>query len=366
MKIVIVGGHFSPALSIVENLMDKNEIFYFGRKTNFEGDKGLSLEYSQIQALGIKFYPITAARYQRKFTRYTLISFSKLPVGFIQSYRLLSKLKPSVVLAFGGYLSIPVCLSAKILNIPVVIHEQTLEAGFANKFISNFADKVLVSWESSRKFFPESKTILTGLPLTKEIVSVKKQKKEKEDIKTIYITGGSSGAHFINQIVLDSLEGLLNNFYVIHQTGDSVKFNDYDKANLIKQSLSKKLSDRYFVKKFFTAKESSNSIQKADIVLGRAGINTISELIYLEKPALLIPLPFGQKNEQQNNANFLKDLGLAEIVSQKDLTSDDLVKKIKFMISSLGNYRLKKDVLVKNAEEKIINILQDVSKKTTA
>lgn len=366
MKIVVVGGHFSPALSVIESLIGGNEIFYIGRKTSFEGDKGLSLEFNQIQSLGIKFFPISAARIQRKFTRFTLLSFSKFPVGLTQSYKILKKLKPDVVLAFGGYLSIPVCISAKLLNIPIVIHEQTLDAGFANKFISKFANRVLISWETSRKFYPKDKTVLTGLPLTKEVINAKKENVINNDLPTIYVTGGSSGSHFVNERVVNNLNNLLENFYIIHQTGDSSRFNDYDLCFRKKQVLSKNLQNRYIVEKFFDSKTSAKNIKNADLVIGRAGINTVSELIFFEKPAILIPLPFGQKNEQLNNANFLKALGLAEVLTQTTLTNDIFLENINKVVKNSKSYKLKKRILIDNAQEKIIKILQDVSKEKTA
>lgn len=366
MRVVIVGGHFSPALSIIESLRNGNEIFYIGRKTNFEGDKGMSLEYSQIRSLGVKFFTISTARIQRKFTKFTLLSFSKFPVGLVQSYRILTKLKPDLVLAFGGYLSIPVCISAKMLNIPIIIHEQTLEAGFANKLISKFADKVLISWESSAKFFQKDKTVLTGLPLTNEVTNAKKSKIERKDLPTIYVTGGSSGSHFINEMVRNNLDVLLDKFYIVHQTGDSKKFNDYDMSLSKKRSLDNINENRYYLNKFLNPEDSAKAIKRADLVIGRAGINTVSELIFFEKPAILIPLPFGQKNEQLKNAKFLNELGLAEIMDQTNLTNDMFLEKINLMMINIDKYKLKKNVLIDNAQEKISKILQDVSSEKTA
>src|ERR1035437_5335593 len=108
MKIVIVGGHLSPALSIIKKLGKNDEVYYFGRKYVHEGDSALSLEYQEITKLNISFYSITTARLQRKLTRYTFSSLLKMPVGFYQSFNLLKKIKPDVVLGFGGYVSVPV------------------------------------------------------------------------------------------------------------------------------------------------------------------------------------------------------------------------------------------------------------------
>lgn len=365
MKLIIVGGHFSPALSVIESLKKSDEIFYIGRKTTFEGDKAQALEYKEIQSRNIPFFSISGSRLQRKITRFTLFSLSKLPISIFQSLNILKRIKPDVVLSFGGYLSIPVAVSAKILGIPVVIHEQTLEAGFANKFIARFANKVLISWESSRKFFPKEKTVLTGNPLTKEIIEIKKSEPQKNMKNTIYITGGSSGAHFINVLVEASFEKLLENFNIVHQTGDSKKFNDYDRILDKKENLKEDLKKNYLLKKFLSPKESAKAIKFSDLIIGRAGINTISELIYLEKPAILIPLPFGQKNEQQKNAIFIKELGLAEVLMQENLTSEIFIEKIFSVFKNINNYKLKKQVLQSNAAEKITAIVRNVPKKKT-
>jgi len=148
MKVILIGGHLSPALSLLEELKNE-EVIFFGRKYSFEGDKALSLEYQLVEELNIPFVSITTGRLQRKLTRHTFSSFLKLPIGFFQSINALIKYKPDVVLGFGGYISIPVILASFVLRIPAVIHEQTLEAGFANKILSRFAQKICISWESS-------------------------------------------------------------------------------------------------------------------------------------------------------------------------------------------------------------------------
>src|SRR3989338_8397326 len=139
MKIVLIGGHLAPALSVMEALPKDTEVLFIGRKYGLEGDKALSLEYRTITGLNILFVGINTGRLQRKLTRYTIPSFFKLPFGMIRSFFALFKFKPQVVVGFGGYVSVPVVLCAYLLRIPVVIHEQTLEAGFANRFLAKFA-----------------------------------------------------------------------------------------------------------------------------------------------------------------------------------------------------------------------------------
>ena len=365
MKVVLVGGHLSPALAVLEKL-EKKDVYYIGRKHSFEGDNALSLEYQEIAKLGIPFFALKTARLQRKFTKYTLLSFLKMPIGFYQALKILNKIKPDVVLCFGGYLSVPVGLAASVLRMPIVIHEQTLAIGFANKILSPLAKKICISWESSENFFPKEKTVLTGNPIKQDTLKLLNYKKILNNPPLIYITGGSSGSHAINGLVRNSLEKLLEKYVIFHQTGDSGLYNDFEKLTLIKNSLTEKYSKNYTLTKFLDVKESSQMLAKADLVVGRSGINTVTELIYLEKPALFIPLPFSQKNEQAKNANFMKDLGLAEIIEQNFLTPDLFILEISSMFKNIKKYKLRKKVVFQNSTENIINVLKDVYAKKTA
>ena len=364
MKVVITGGHLSPALSIIGKLKN-HDVFYIGRKYVFEGDLAVSLEYQEITKLGIPFYPIKTARLQRKVTKHTFFSLTKFPLGFYKALKILREIKPDVVLGFGGYVQMPVILAAHFLKIPIVIHEQTLGAGFSNKTASYFANKICISWEPSRDHFPKEKTILTGNPLKEEIINLKK-KTEENKAPVIYITGGSSGSHAINQLVEKTLDNLLQKYIIVHQVGDSSQFNDYEKLLSKKETLIGFAKKNYHLKKFLNSSEAADALNTADLVIGRSGINTVTELIYLEKPSFLIPLPYGQKDEQLRNAEFLKNLGICEFVNQDLLTDKLFVQNIDLMIENLSDYKLKQKVFLNDSSEKIINVLENVSKKKTA
>ena len=156
MRIVIVGGHLSPALAVIEKLKAE-EVFYIGRKHAFEGDKAISAEYQEVEKLNIPFFTLNTGRLQRKFSKHTMPSLIKIPFGFVRSFAILKKIRPDVVLGFGSYMFLPVALASKLLNIPVIVHEQTLEAGVTNKLVAKFAKKVCISWESSKDYFPKEK-----------------------------------------------------------------------------------------------------------------------------------------------------------------------------------------------------------------
>lgn len=373
MKVVIIGGHLSPALSVIEKLPKTDKILFIGRKYVFEGDKAVSLEYKTIHSLKIPFMNLITGRLQRRFTKYTIPSLFKLPYGFCQSFFTLINFKPDVVLSFGGYLSFPVVFSAFLLRIPVVLHEQTLEAGLANKILSVFAKKICISWETSRKFFPKEKIVLTGNPVRQFSIFnfPASQRGEqfsipKNGLPIIYIMGGSAGSHFINTLIEKNLEKLLTRFNILHQTGNAKEDQDYECLRTIKNTLPLDLQSRYISTKFIDPSLVGGILKKADIVISRAGINTITELIFFGVPSLLIPLPFSQRQEQLKNALFLKTKGCAEIFEQKD-DEELFVAKLFKIFENLNKYRQNlqeiSSLVNTNASQKIIEVLEYVKKK---
>ncbi|SRR6266568_1950201 len=371
MKVLIAvggGGHFSPALAVIEQMPKEWEVLLVGRKYAFEGDQALSLEYQTAKRLGLPFEPLTTGRFQRKLTRHTLFSLAKMPLGFAQANNIITSFQPDVVLSFGGYISVPVVLAAASKRLPIVIHEQTLHAGLANKFASRFAARICISWKESEQFFPKQKTVLTGNPLRKEFLNAQTspqpspKKRGSDEFPLIYITGGSGGAHGINVLIEGCLEKLLEKFSIIHQTGDAKEFNDFDRLEKAKAQLPQELQKRYEVKKFIEPEKVINILQQADLVISRSGINTVTELLYLGKPSLLIPLPYGQHNEQLANANFVKKIGLAQVVDQLKILPEELHEKVSEMISNLQTYTRHKaesrDLIQTEAAQKIIKEVQ--------
>ena len=362
MKIVIIGGHLAPALAVIDALTDADTVFFLGRKHVFEGDASLSLEYQEIQKRNILFEELKTGRLQRKVTRYTLPSLLKTPGAVIQATRILKPLKPDVVIGFGGYISVPVVVAASFLKIPIVLHEQTMEAGLANKILSRFATKICISWESSQAFFPVEKTVLTGNPI--RMMTGKAENTESPPL--LYITGGSGGSHVINMMVKSCIETLLETYRVYHQTGDARMYNDFEELEAMRNTFSDEKKSRYTLTKFIDPKDTGKIMQQATLVIGRSGINTVTELIIFEKPALLIPLPYTQRSEQEKNAQFLKKIGLAEILLQESASGDELLKMIMDMAKNSSLYKLNQKGLHKlhlTAGKHIIEVIHHVTKK---
>lgn len=357
MKIVLVGGHHTGALPIISELRKRDpsiEMFWIGHKNH-------TLEYKEIKELGIKFYNLHAGKIYRTINPIRLL---KVPVGFFQALGILLKLKPNVILSFGGYIAAPVVLAGWFLRIPSLTHEQTVVAGYANRFISKFVNKILVSWKESEKYFPIKKTKYVGLPLRESIFNSSSNNfKTNLELPTVYITGGKTGAHKINDAVLGNIEALLNICNVIHQCGDSSVYRDYEKLKEKYESI--KTAGRYHLRKFIFADEIGEVFKKANLVVGRSGAHMISELLALEKPAVLIPIPWVSHNEQRENAKILYKVGLGRILEEKDLNPTTLVNTIKMAIVSLHKMKVRDSTKIKtlkNSRELIVDAVFKTSK----
>ncbi|MCX6726005.1 MAG: UDP-N-acetylglucosamine--N-acetylmuramyl-(pentapeptide) pyrophosphoryl-undecaprenol N-acetylglucosamine transferase [Candidatus Shapirobacteria bacterium] len=367
-KIVITGGHLTPSLLVIEELQKRSgwEIFYLGRKYATEGDRSSSLEAKIILQKGVNFLPLNAGRLQQKFTRYTFSAFLRIPFGFLQAFFYLLRIKPNIVLSFGSYVSVPVVFSAWLLKIPVIIHQQTLVMGKADKINTKYARKIAVSWPESLNNFPKEKVILTGNPLRPDLFKTDNRFLDSlnldKNLPLILVTGGNQGSHRINSAVEGVLKKLLDKYNIFHQTGNVGNFHDFERLTKIKDNLPSQFKNRYYLSRFTSGTDWTTFLNKADLVISRAGINTLSELIALNKPCLLIPIPWLFNNEQNVNAQMMKKLGLAEIINQDDLSPEKLYQKIIMIMSQIKNYQKTNNKTTKlinlEAAVKIVNELE--------
>lgn len=338
MKILVTGAHFTPAVAVIEEVKKmepKVDIVYVGRQTTLEGDNTQSVESRVLPKLGVKFISLQAGKLQRFISIDSIVALLKIPIGFIQAFFILLKEKPDVVLSFGGYVGLPVVFCCWLLSIPIIIHEQSLQMGLANKISSFLADKIAISFKDT-KVLPGKITAVTGNPTRLEILYPEKLTQEyhklfsnakKEKKPVIFITGGNQGSHIINLAVEKCLEGLNNISYVIHQTGES-QFQDFERLSALQ-------SKHYLVKKWL-GREIGQVFSKASLVVSRAGINTLMELIYFRKPVIVIPIPF--QDEQNQNARYFENLGLVKILPQSKLSGKTLLQSVKQMLNDLNYF----------------------------
>jgi UDP-N-acetylglucosamine--N-acetylmuramyl-(pentapeptide) pyrophosphoryl-undecaprenol N-acetylglucosamine transferase len=368
MKIVITGGHHTSALPVIQRLKEKIqdvEILWVGHKYSMIHDKNPTLEYREITSLDIPFFELRAGKV---YKTYNIGRLFKVPLGFFHAFYYLLKTKPDVILSFGVYLAAPVVIAGYFLGIPSLTHEQTVVAGYSNKLISKFAEKVMISWKESEKHFPKEKVVYTGIPLRESVFNIKSDSfKINEGILTIYISAGKTGSHLINDTVLKCMDELLMFCNVIHQCGDNSVYNDFAKLESRYRKIRNKVNGKYYLRKFVLGDEIGEAYMKADMVVSRSGAHTVSEIIALKKPSLLIPIPWVSHNEQYKNARMVKDNGLAEIFDQNNMSPDNFVKEVKSFISNLNSYRLKKEETLKflkeDSAELIVNEIVEVYEK---
>jgi UDP-N-acetylglucosamine--N-acetylmuramyl-(pentapeptide) pyrophosphoryl-undecaprenol N-acetylglucosamine transferase len=373
MKIVLIGGHLAPALSVLEALPKNTGVLFVGRKYALEGDSALSLEYKTITSLKVPFVGLNTGRLQRKLTKYTILSLLKLPFGLIKSFLILLRYRPDVIMGFGGYVSIPVTFCAFLLNIPIVIHEQTMEAGLANRIVSVFARKVCISWDSSRKYFPKNKVVLTGNPLRKfSILKLSVRGHSlifNNKLPIIYVMGGSSGSHFINTLIEGIVGELVGRYNVIHQVGDAQEYRDFERLKILRENLPENVRENYILQKLIDPSQIGDLLNLSSLVISRSGMNTITELVHFEKPAILIPLPFAQQGEQLKNAQFLENIGLGVVLNQEGLKPKKLLRTIDRIFRHVDRYKISKyrygNMSGKNAAQNIISVINNVYKAKT-
>lgn len=363
MKILITGGHYTPALAVIEELKG-HKIVFVGRKYSIESEITESPEYKHVKSLGIKFIPLRTGKLNRFLTLGSIFDIFRIFNGLKQAKEIIKKEEPDLVLCFGSYLAVPIALQAWLHKIPVFTHEQTIRPGLSNRFIGLLAKKIFISFDKTRRYFPSFKVILTGNPVRKSILTTNKKKLNiKTKRKVIFITGGSLGSHSINILIKSILKKLLMKYFVIHQTGSVKEFADYDKLISYKKRLPDKLKHNYLLQEHFNDFKLGEIYSRADLVVSRAGANTIFEIILLQKPAVLIPLPWSANKEQQKQAEFLKETGVSEVIfqNQNPLKLITIIEKVINDITTYKNnfekinYLHKKNAAKKIARE-ILNI----------
>lgn len=320
VKVLITGGHLTPALATIEILKKKQvEIVFAGRKTT---DVHLSSSQEQrlIESMGLPFESIEAAKFHRKPVGRNWAEISKLGKSLAQSWQMIRRHQPDVVLSFGGYLAVPVVVAAKLMHIPVVTHEQTMALGLANQIIAGMADQVAISWPDTQQ--APHRCVLVGNPVRSGLLVVTKTPqifKTLPDKPIIYVTGGNQGAQAINQAVIALLPELVEKYVVIHQTGATRNQVDLNAAKQRRHGLADAVRNNYLPQAWFSAEEVGWLLKQCSLVISRAGANTVTELLVTGTRAILIPLPVSGRNEQQMNAQLFEKLGLGVCLDQDKL-----------------------------------------------
>ena len=324
MRVIIsaggTGGHIYPALAVLNKIKEKeptSEFLYIGTHNRMEKDI--------VPAKGIPFQSIEIYG----FDRHNLFRNFKVLHCLLKSRRkckkIIKKFNPDIVIGFGGYVTVPVISCAKKLGYKTFIHEQNSIPGKANLYLVKYVDRIAISMKSSEKDFPSEKTIFTGNPCSEDAKSIKPMSKSdlklSDEKKLILIVMGSLGASTVNDILVEALPKIKRNDYeVVFITGK----NDYDK--IIKNTFPNNVKVYPYIDGL------PGLMKKTDLIVTRAGASTLSEIIALKVPSILIPSPYVPNNHQYLNAMDLVNENAAEILEEKDLNSDCLIKKMESLL----------------------------------
>lgn len=333
MKVLITGGHITPALALIDELKKNkdNEVVIVGRRYSTKNNVNPSFEYETLRAKGIRFIHLDAGRLTRTFSSESISHVWQIIPGFIKAFSIVSKEKPDVIMSFGGYIALPIAFAGFIMGISVFTHEQTLVPGLTTTILAYFARRVFMSFPETLHQFGK-KAILSGNPVRSEVFETINNPIKPGKRKGIYITGGSLGSHSVNLLVEQIIDELTYDFEVIHQTGDS-GLGDYERLER-----KAKRNHHYHVFKHVYADEIGSIFSESDMVVSRSGANTVFELIALKKPSILIPLPWSARGEQEAQARFLENAGVAKIFKQ-DKSAADFLNAIEEMMDNLDYYK---------------------------
>lgn len=354
--ILMSGGHLSPLTAMAEEFLRRGDwrVVVVGRRYTFDAARDIeSFEYRSISSMGIPFYSVDAVRFPGTVKDYASYTVSFLR-AVVQTVRILRTVKPSCFLSFGGYVSVPVGVACRMYAVPLFIHEQTHVFGRANRMLAPWARMVFTSWKKTRRLDIDryaDKIEYTGLPLRKDIRSVvndhglnqpsgelKKFIEESDTgikLPVLFVTGGSTGARQINQLIASALPELLKKYRIVHQCGES-HFHDYERLSALVDGLNPVVQTRYFLRKFFNAKDTAYLMRTAGILVGRSGANTVAEIAYAGIPSLLLPLAWAADREQLLNAQFLTNSHAARMISDEDIAPSRFLKVLDDMRGTYG------------------------------
>ena len=314
-SIVLTGGgsvgHVAPNIALIEKFIQE------GWQVNYIGSHD-GIEKNLIMQLNIPYYSVTTGKLRRYFSWQNFFDPGKIFLGIIQAIFLLRSLKPDLVFSKGGFVAFPVVMAARLNRIPVFIHESDLSLGLANKLCLPFAAKVCVAFSETK--VRSKKVVVTGIPIRNDVLHGVAQYGRTicgftAKKKILLVFGGSLGAEQINKVIRQLLPKLLSQLQVVHVCGQ-------DK---IDQSCN---YDGY--KQFaYLAKEFPHVLAAADLVISRAGANSIYELLILRKPNILIPLQQDfSRGDQILNAQYCAAKGMSELILPERLTAELLLEKI--------------------------------------
>lgn len=334
-------GHVMPHFALLPFFKER------GWKLAYIGSAGM--EKDLVRKQGLTYHEIASGKLRRYFSLANFFDLFRIGLGFLQSLLILAKDRPRAVFSKGGFVSVPVCFAAAVLRIPVITHESDLTPGLATKLIDRVAHKTLCTFPETKKWLPHALTV--GSPVRTELFLGDRTKglalcqfSEKDERPTILVMGGSLGAQKINESLKAAFPMLRAKFRIIHLTGRSKTIDIKDPSYVAFEFAGSELADLYAV---------------SDLIVARAGANSIFEFLSLRKPMLLIPLKAGSRGDQVVNAQSFVEQGWARQLAEDSMGEGRLAQEI----LSLAEHRfdiqqLQSSFDHRHTYQRIIEVLQ--------
>jgi UDP-N-acetylglucosamine--N-acetylmuramyl-(pentapeptide) pyrophosphoryl-undecaprenol N-acetylglucosamine transferase len=314
------GGHVIPALAVARELRRRNRAVFFvgtgrGLEARLVPNEGFPLEFIRIGGL------------KRVGLRQTAATLLQLPAGILQAGRLLEARRVAAVFSMGGYVAGPPVLAALIRGVPVIVMEPNAVPGFTNRRIAMYVHRALISFPETARYFPSTRTEVTGLPVREEFFSL--PPKPRGAAFTILITGGSQGSRTLNRAARESWPLLRESavpVYLIHQTGPAgfPELRDAFAASGLSGEVLPFIADM------------PSAFARADLVVCRSGAGAVAELAAAGKPSILSPFPFAADQHQLRNAEAFARAGAARLVPDAEMTGAKLAETVAELAASTG------------------------------
>ncbi len=371
MKILLTGGgsggHFYPiiavaqsifAISKTQKLLEPELVFMsdspFNERMLFDN--------------GIQFTRVSAGKWRLYSSARNFLDIVKTSIGCLKALIMLFEMYPDVVFSKGGYASFPAIFAARILHIPVVIHESDTVPGRANAWAAKFADKIAITFPESAKYFQKKDVALTGTPIRREILTPIKSGAHEHfgfetSTTTVLVLGGSLGAQLINEEVINALPELLKKYQVIHQTGSG-------NFEYVLQTTSVTLEKNEFRKRYkplayLDDLSMRNAAGVASIIISRAGASAISEIAAWGIPSVLIPISESNGDHQRQNAFSYSRSGATTVIEESNLSAHILISEIERIIETPERYESMRKAALSfaktDAADKIARVLIDIA-----
>ena len=345
-KIVLTGGgtagHVTPNIALLGELRKRGfEIYYIGSK------KGI--EKQLIEEQDIKYYGISSGKLRRYFDLKNFTDPFRVIKGFSEASSIIKEIKPDVVFSKGGFVSVPVVMAADRKKVPCIIHESDMSPGLANRLCIPHAVKVCTNFPEAAKGIGD-KAVVTGTPIRREMFSGNRIAGLdfmgfSANKPVLMVVGGSLGAAAVNRMVRDALPELLRRYQIVHLCGHG-KVDD---------SLA---GTKGYVQYEYIKKEMSDIMAAADIIISRAGANAICEILALNKPNILIPLPAASsRGDQVLNAESFERQGFSVVCKEDELTTAIIIDEIDKLYKNRQQYI---DKMRENSESDAIKTIVDI------